>query len=213
MTAGGYELEANSPLLQGRLYLNDGKGHFTRSPGALPPLLLNSSCAKAVDVDGDGDLDLFIGGRVSSNKYPLSPGSRLLLNDLMAKDISPTPPLNSPPAFDSLGMVTDAAWIDLNNDKQPDLVVVGEWMPIKVFLNHHGHLEDASSNYIHFPSTGWWNRIAIADLDGDGKPDLVLGNQGLNNAFHASPTQPLSLYYKDFNQDGTIDPIFLLAYQ
>jgi hypothetical protein len=206
VTTGGYELDDNNPLLQPRLYLNDGNGHFSRSTDALPPLLLNSSCVKAADLDGDGNLDLFIGGRVTPNKYPLSPGGRLLLNDGKGHFTDATSRLA--PGLDSLGMVTDAIWIDLNNDKQPDLVVVGEWMPIKVFVNNHGHLEDASSNYIHFPSTGWWNRIAAADLDGDGQPDLVLGNQGLNNAFHASPTQPLSLYYKDFNQDGTIDPIF-----
>jgi enediyne biosynthesis protein E4 len=206
VTTGGYELPAGSPLLQPRLYLNDGNGHFTKSTDALPPLLINSSCVKAADVDGDGDLDLFIGGRVTPNSYPLSPGGRLLLNDGKGHFTDATAQLA--PALDSLGMVTDAIWIDLNNDKQPDLIVVGEWMPIKVFLNNHGHLEDASSNYIHFSSTGWWNRIAAADLDGDGLPDLVLGNQGLNNTFRASTTQPLSLYYKDFNQDGTIDPIF-----
>jgi enediyne biosynthesis protein E4 len=206
VAAGGYELPENDPLLQPRLYLNDGKGHFTKAADALPPMLLNSSCVKAADVDGDGDLDLFIGGRVTPNKYPLSPGSRLLLNDGKGHFTDATPRLA--PALDSLGMVTDAVWIDLNNDKQPDLVVVGEWMPIKVFLNNHGYLEDASRKYIRFPSTGWWNRIAIADLDGDGKPDLILGNQGLNNQFSASPKQPLSLYYKDFNHNGTIDPIF-----
>ena len=207
VAAGGYELPENDPLLQPRLYLNDGKGHFIKALDALPALLLNSSCVKAADVDGDGDLDLFIGGRVTPNKYPLSPGSRLLLNDGKGHFTDATAQLA--PALDSLGMVTDAVWIDLNNDKRPDLVVVGEWMPIKVFLNDgKGHLTDASGKYIRFPSTGWWNRIAVADLDGDGRPDLIVGNQGLNNQFSASPAAPLSLYYKDFNHNGTIDPVF-----
>ena len=203
---GGYELPENHPLYKGRLYLNDGKDHFTRSPDAIPPVLLNTSCVKAADIDGDGDLDLFVGGRVVPNKYPLSPGSRIFLNDGKGHFTDATSQIA--PALDSLGMVTDALWIDLDNDKHPDLVIVGEWMPIKVFLNKNGHLEDASAQYIHFPSTGWWNRIAAADLDGDGKPDLILGNQGLNNQFSATPQEPLTLYYKDFNHNNTIDPIF-----
>ena len=203
---GGYELEAGNPLLKARLYLNDGKGHFSRAENALPDVLLNASCATAADIDGDGDLDLFVGGRVVPGKYPLSPGSKLFLNDGKGHFTDATSHIA--PALDSIGMVTDAVWIDLNKDNHPDLVVVGEWMPIKVFLNKGSRLEDASAQYIKFPSTGWWNRIIAADLDGDGNPDLVLGNQGTNNQFTASPQRPLSLYYKDFNHNGTIDPIF-----
>ena len=223
VAAGGYELEGNNPLLQPRLYLNDGKGHFSLSPKALPDLLLNASCATAADVDGDGAVDLFVGGRVVPGKYPLSPGSKLLLNDGKGHFTDGTAQLA--PVLDSLGMVTDAVWIDLNKDKKPDLVVVGEWMPVKVFINAGiserdrmaiaggrkwtTHLlTDASSRYIKFPSTGWWNRITVADLNGDGNPDLVLGNQGTNNQFSASPQRPLTLYYKDFNHNGTVDPVF-----
>ncbi|HEY4289358.1 MAG TPA: VCBS repeat-containing protein [Puia sp.] len=206
VAAGGYELGANDPLLKPRLYLNDGKGHFSLSTNALPDLLLNASCAAAADVDGDGAPDLFIGGRVVPGKYPLSPGSRLLHNDGKGHFSDETAKVA--PALDSLGMVTDAVWIDLNKDKKPDLVLVGEWMPVKVFINKEGGLKDASSQYIKFPSTGWWNHIAVADLNGDGSPDLVLGNQGANNQFSASPARPLTLYYKDFNHNGNIDPVF-----
>ena len=228
IAAGGYEAGPADPSLCGRLYLNNGKGRFTRSRDAIPPIPLNAGCVKAADIDGDGDLDLFIGGRVVTGKYPFSPGSKILLNDGKGHFTDATSKIA--PALDSLGMVTDAVWIDLNNDKRPDLVVVGEWMPVKVFLNKSNsppstastgstastiagapssvHLQDASSQYIRFPSTGWWNRIAVADLDGDGRPDLILGNQGLNNQFTASPQHPLTLYYKDFNKNGTIDPIF-----
>ena len=96
---------------------------------------------------------------------------------------------------------------DLNNDKQPDLIVVGEWMPIKVFINQKGKLTDASSQYIHFASTGWWNRINAADMDGDGDPDLIIGNCGLNTQFHVNEKEPMSIYYKDFDGNGSIDPV------
>ena len=206
IAGGGYESGEQDPLLQGRLYLNDGQGHFSRAEGAVPPLLLNASCVKAADLDGDGHLDLFIGGRVVPGKYPLSPGSRILLNDGKGHFSDATERIA--PALAKLGMVTDAVWIDLDHDKRPDLVVVGEWMPVTVFHNANGHLEDASAKYIRFPSTGWWNRVAAADLDGDGDEDLILGNQGLNNQFRASGQEPLTLYYKDFDNNGIIDPIF-----
>ena len=104
-------------------------------------------------------------------------------------------------------MVTDAVWIDLNNDKQPDLIVVGEWMPIKVFINQKGKLTDESSAYIHFASTGWWNRINAADMDGDGDLDLIIGNCGLNTQFHVNEKEPMTIYYKDFDGNGSIDPV------
>jgi hypothetical protein len=104
-------------------------------------------------------------------------------------------------------MVTDAVWIDLNNDKQPDLIVVGEWMPLKVFINKKGKLTDESSAYIHFPSTGWWNRIYADDVDEDGDQDIIVGNCGLNTQFHASEKEPMTLYFKDFDKNGSIDPL------
>ncbi len=148
VAAGGYEQLENDPLLQPRLYLNDGKGHFTKAENALPDQPLNIGCVQAADVVGDGDIDLFIGGRVSPGKYPLSPGGRLLINDGKGHFTDATAQLA--PALADLGMITDAVWIDLNNDHQPDLIVVGEWMPIKVFLNKNGHFTDASDRYIHF---------------------------------------------------------------
>ena len=183
---------------QPQLYLNDDKDHFIKTNTPLP--FNNASCMKAADIDGDGDMDLFIGGGPLPNQWPRSSPSRLFLNDGKGHFTES--------AIDLDGLVTTAIFLDLNNDHQPDLVVAGEWMPIKVFLNNHGHFTDASAQYVKFPSSGWWNTLDTADLNGDGRPDLILGNQGLNNQFTASQKHPMTLYSGDFNHNGAIDPIF-----
>ena len=203
--SGGYEFMENDGALQDRLYFNDGKGNFTRKEDALPPMVTSKGCVKAADLDGDGDMDLFVGGRVVPGKYPSAPRSYILVNN--GKGIFTDATSTVCPALQKTGMVTDAIWVDVNNDKQPDLIVVGEWMPIKVFINHNGKLTDESSTYIHFASTGWWNRIYAADMDGDGDLDLIVGNCGLNTQFHVSEKEPMTLYYKDFDNNGSIDPI------
>ncbi len=205
VASGGFEYNANDPAYQDRLYLNDGKGNFTKKEDALPALLASKGCVKAADIDGDGDLDLFVGGRVVPGKYPTTPGSYILLNDGKGNFTDATQQVCS--ALQFPGMVTDALWMDLNNDHQPDLVIVGEWMPVKVFINKKGVLSDASSSYVHFASTGWWNRIGAADMDGDGDLDLVLGNYGTNTQFHVTDKQPMTMYYKDFDNNGSVDPL------
>jgi hypothetical protein len=151
----------------------------------------------------DGDLDLFVGGRIKPGRYPEFPESYMLINDGKGKfSISPSALPHS-----DIGMVTDANWIDLNKDNWPDLVVVGEWMPITIYINEKGKLTDKTNTYIKEKTNGWWNRILSEDFDKDGDEDLVIGNFGMNNQFKASAQRPVTLYYADYDGNGSIDPI------
>ena len=204
VASGGYEFAENDPLLQSRLYINDGRGNFSRLKDAFPIEAFSASCVRAADADGDGDLDLFLGGRVIPGKYPLGPGGRLLINEGKGH-------FRYDEHFSALlkdAMITDAAWVDLNKDGHPELITVGEWQPIRVFARSGDTYSDVSKTYINFASGGWWNRIFVDDLNGDGLPDLVLGNQGLNGQFKPTVKEPLSMYFKDFDGNGSIDPIF-----
>lgn len=203
--SGGYEFAHDDILLEDRIYINDGKGNFNRKNSGLPKMLISTGSVKAADINGDGHIDLFVGGRLIPGKYPLIPESKILMNDGKGNftDVTAT----VAPAIKNAGMVTDALWIDLNQDKLEDLIIVGEWMPIKVYINQKGKLIDASSTYIKFGSSGWWNRIFADDMDGDGDKDLIIGNLGLNAQFKASEKEPLHLYYKDFDGNGSVDPI------
>ena len=203
--SGGYEFAEDDAALKDHLYLNDGKGNFKKSLNALPQMLMSTGCVKAADIDADGDIDLFIGGRVVPGKYPFAPSSKILLNN--GKGIFTDATTQIAPQLANIGMVTDVLWLDVNGDHKKDLIVVGEWMPIKIFINQNGKLVDASSQYIKFPSTGWWNTIAAADFDGDGDSDLVIGNCGLNTQFKASTQEPIKMYYKDFANNGNIEPV------
>ena len=204
--SGGYEFAPDNILLQDRIYINDSKGNFSRKTTGIPAMQISTGSVKASDIDDDGDKDLFIGGRMVPGMYPAAPDSKILLNDGKGNFTDATNTVA--PAIKNIGMVTDALWIDLNQDKKEDLVLVGEWMPVKVFINQSGKLKDASSAYIKFGSSGWWNRIYADDMDGDGDKDLIIGNLGLNAQFHASEKEPLSIYFKDFDENGSIDPIF-----
>jgi hypothetical protein len=206
VASGGYAYNDTSTLLRDRLYMNDGRGNFSKNERALPDVRISSSCVKAADIDQDGDLDLFVGGRLIPGKYPLPADSKILINNGKGTFSDETDRLA--PALNHLGMVTDAVWVDVNKDKFPDLVVVGEWMPIHVYINEQGVLKDQSGQYIKFPSSGWWNTIMADDFDGDGDEDLILGNVGLNAQFGATTQKPLSLYYGDFDGNGSVDPIF-----
>ncbi|AEI49980.1 VCBS repeat-containing protein [Runella slithyformis] len=203
---GGYaNFEANDPLLQDALYLNDGKGNFTKNTSVLPSMPVSTSCVRVADINGDKRPDLFVGGRVVPGSYPEIPPSFILLNDGKGNFKDATASLA--PELQKIGMVTDAAWLDLNGDKKPELIVVGEWMPVTVFENVNGKLENKTDNYFDRKYSGWWNKLLVDDFNGDGKMDLAVGNLGLNSQVKASAEQPAELYFKDFDQNGRIDPI------
>lgn len=210
--SGGYDnFSPDDPLLQDRLYLNDGKGNFVRSGNALPQMLSSKSCVKAADVNGDGYPDLFIGGRVIPGRYPETPESYLLINDGKGNFTNQTRQIA--PQLGHLGMVTDAAWVDMNGDKKPDLVVVGEWMPVTIMINANGKLINKTSDYFDKGYSGWWNKLLAEDLNHDGLPDLLIGNLGLNSQCKASDQEPAEMYYKDFDSNGTVDPILCFYIQ
>lgn len=203
VASGGSEFQADDAALQDRLYRNNGKGQFTKA--ILPEMKTSTGCVSVADWDGDGDIDIFAGGRIVPGAYPQAPRSYLLQNDGTGKFTIATadvcPDLSQP------GMVTDAKWTDLNADGRQDLVVVGEWMPIKVFVNENGKLRDRSELYVPFPSEGWWNALHIADVNNDGRPDLIVGNEGFNSQVKVSAGQPATLYYADFDNNGSVDPL------
>ncbi|WP_020601515.1 VCBS repeat-containing protein [Spirosoma spitsbergense] len=215
--SGGYgNNEPTDPALQDRLYLNDGKGNFTKSNNAVPNLQTSTSCARVADINGDGKPDLFVGGRVIPGRYPETPKSFLLINGTQTKGGQPQftdQTAQLAPQLSTLGMVTDAAWVDLNADRKPELVIVGEWMPVTILGLVNGKLTDQTKTYLEKQYTGWWNKLLVDDLNGDGKPDLVIGNQGLNTQCRASETEPAELYYKDFDNNGKVDPILCLYVQ
>ena len=204
LAAGSYQTSPVSPLLQDRLYLNYGGGRFLRDEQALPPMLTATSAVSAADFDGDGDTDLFVGGRLTPRDYPTPARSYLLRND--GGRFTDVTQQMLPSLADPGGMVTDARWSDLNGDGDPDLIVAGEWMPIRVFLNRDGAFEEQTES-IDAPSRGWWYSLQAADLDGDGDEDLVAGNLGLNHTYTASPESPFGVVAADLTGNRTTDII------
>jgi len=209
VASGGSEVYNLSEQYQSRLYTNDGKGNFTRQQGAVPPMGVSSSCVTAADYDADGDLDLFVGGRLVPGNYPL-PAKSYLLNNTGGKftDVTST----VAPDLEYLGLTCTALWTDFDNDGKIDIIVAGEWMPISFFKNSNGQFVNVTSNSGMNQSGGWWNSIAPADFDKDGDMDYVLGNFGLNNKIKASPSKPACVYANDFDKNGSLDAIVCYFY-
>ncbi|MCK0144554.1 VCBS repeat-containing protein [Arenibacter sp. F26102] len=207
VVSGGSSKPAGDANYRDQLYQNDGKGNFTSVPG-LPESYVSGSVVTAADYDKDGDFDLFVGGRVKPGEYPLPTPSLLLKNTSTPNNIKfvkDRQAVNN--IFEGLGMVTSAVWTDFNNDTWQDLIVIGEFMPIRIFKNNQGILSEITE-YTGLENThGWWNSINLGDFDNDGDTDYILGNLGLNSRYNASAKEPLCIYAKDYDKNGQIDPV------
>jgi hypothetical protein len=201
--SGGNHQPMLSRMLQDRLYINDGNGNFELNTKALSANGLNTAVAVPIDYDGDGDLDLFVGSRSMPALYGPSPKSFLYENNGKGifKDVIKT----VAPTLERAGLITDATLADLNGDSNEELIVVGEWMSPLVYECKEGQLLPVEGNLS--PLSGWWNEVEVADLNADGKKDLVLGNQGRNFSYDASEASPLKLWIADFDDNGTVEKI------
>lgn len=204
VVSGGNEFARKSPNRQPRLYLNDGKGNFTRSAG-MAEIFLNGACVSVADVDADGDLDLFLGARSIPWQYGIKPDSYILLNDGKGNFTDATETVA--PVLRKFGFVKNATWADLNNDQEQDLVIAAEWSPITVLINNKGRLAPLAEGSGLEKTNGWWNVIRPVDFDHDGDLDLVAGNLGLNSRLKASPETPVRMYAADLDRNDSIDQI------
>ena len=204
VVSGGNEFPLNDVRLQDRLYINDGTGNFVRDKKAIPSVYHSGGVVVPFDHDRDGDVDLFVGSYVTPGRYPEMPQSTLLENNNgQFTDQSN----NWFSENSSIGMINDAVFTDLNNDGTPELVLSGEWMPITILGLENGKWADQTSSYGLDKNIGWWHSVSAMDVNGDGYQDLIAGNLGLNSIFKASAKEPTTLYYKDFDNNKSIDPI------
>ena len=213
VVTGGTEYTASSPLQADRLYINQGIVNgipsFELTADRLPAIYQSGSCAKPADIDNDGDLDIFVGTRVIPTHYGVPCDQTLLIND--GKGFFKDATGSVAPDFKKLGMVTDAYWFDYDKNNFLDLLVVGEWMPVTLFLNDGKKLSKSKDVPGLSRTEGWWNKIKELDVDQDGDLDFIIGNLGLNSFFKPSASEPVSLYVSDFDKNGSIEPIFTFS--
>lgn len=206
VTSGSIELPSTSSSLLDRLYINDGNGHYVKSPQQLPAgRYESSSCVETADFDLDGDTDLFVGTRLVPFQYGVPANGYLLENNGSGQFRNITGEIA--PDLHQMGMITGMKWADLERDGDPDMVVVGDWMPVKVFINEGGRFSDRSLDYGLSGTEGWWHAVESADLDGDGDLDFILGNHGLNSQLRASAGQPVIMYVNDFDLNGRVEQV------
>jgi FG-GAP-like repeat len=208
LASGGFESQNGSSNYRDQFFVNDGKGNFALDTNVIPQSAISKSCVKAADYDKDGDLDLFVGGRVVQGKYPMPQTSFVLRNDSkkgiakftdVTKDIAP--------ALTNVGLTCDMLWTDVDNDGWVDMMLAGEWMPIIILKNNKGKFENNTATSGLNEMTGWWNSLVSGDFDNDGDMDYIAGNMGLNSFYKASPKYPAKMYAFDYNDDGGYDAI------
>ncbi|HEX2968962.1 MAG TPA: VCBS repeat-containing protein [Bacteroidales bacterium] len=202
VVSAGSEFYGQRPELKDRIYVNDGKGNFTKNEKAVPDYFENCSVSVTNDFDNDGDIDIFVAGRSVSYNYGMIPNSFLLVNDGFANFS-----ISNQPELKNAGMVTDAVWSDFNCDHLNDLILVGDWMSPRFFKNNNGIFIDVTDSYLHDNITGLWRTIQPMDINKDGKMDYLLGNWGLNSKFHASERYPLKMYVDDFDGDSHVETL------
>lgn len=217
VSSGGYESKPNTAAYQDKFYINDGKGNFTADSMALPKNYTSKSCVRAIDYDKDGDLDLFIAGRVEPWNYPKPVSSYIYRNDSENGHVKFTDVTEqTAKELNKIGLVCDALFTDFNNDGWPDLVLAGEWMPLTFFKNEKGIFKNVTAGSATSNQVGWWNSIAAGDFDNDGDIDYIAGNLGQNSFYKATEKYPVSIYAKDFDNNGSFDAfpsLFLPASQ
>jgi len=206
IASGGNEFSPYSKPLQDRLYINDGSGNFHKQADALPVMLTSTSRVYSHDFDQDGDLDLFVAGRLVPENYPKPTSSYILENkstpgNVLFTNASP----KIAPFLENIGMVTDAKWTDYNNDGWTDLILSGEWMPITVLKNDNGYFSNETEALGLQDTTGWWWSLASADFDNDGDLDIIAGNLGLNYKYKATEEETFDVYFNDFDKNNKGD--------